>query len=329
MERRIGLTLGDPAGIGAEIILKALSRLSKQERQLLLIIGSRFVLEKVGLNLNKIKYDLVDLDNVKKRNFSFGKTNLDCAKASLEYLDKAHRLIKAGEIYGIVTCPVSKRSINLVRDDFYGQTEYLGGLDSAKIVRMMLLASKLRFSLCTTHIPLKEVSKRLSIENIYKTICLTALELERFFKIKMPKIGICGLNPHLGEAGLLGREEIDFIKPAILKSQKILKNIKVFGPHLLEGIVLKMREGQLDAAICFYHDQAMLPLKLLYQETGINLTLGLSFVRTSPLHGTAFDIAGKDKANPNSLLDAIRLTLRLVANAKDSSKKIPRSEFPY
>ncbi|MEW6008433.1 MAG: 4-hydroxythreonine-4-phosphate dehydrogenase PdxA [Candidatus Omnitrophota bacterium] len=310
--KKIGITLGDPSGIGPEVIVKALSGLSSREIGLLCIIGNSFVLERIpGWSRFSKKIYLFDLDNINKNRFCFGRVSSEFGKASLEYLNFSLALIKAKEFSALVTCPVNKYSINLIYRNFLGQTEYLAKFDHARLVRMMLLSKELKFSLVSTHLPLKTVCQKLKKEDIVETIVLTALELKRLFFRSHPKIGVCGLNPHLGEGGLVGKEEDQIIKPAIIQAQKKIKVAQISGPWALEKIVFALEKREIDTGICLYHDQAMVPLKLLKPKRGINLTLGLSFVRTSPLHGTAFDIAGKNNADPTSLIDAIRLALEL------------------
>lgn len=314
MKKRIAITMGDPCGIGPEIIAKALLALSDTERGHLVIFGSLRVLKKAAGDRLKNKIDIIDIDNLDTRRFSFGQESKISGQASLDYLKVALEAVKAKEVFGLVTCPVSKYAINLVEKGFRGQTEYLAHFDKAKEVRMMLLASRLKFILVTTHMSLREACQKLTGKIITRTIIVSALELRRLFGLKKCAIGVCGLNPHLGEAGLLGREEADIIEPAIKRAKLQLPGCIILGPAASEKIVFNLQKGILDAAVCLYHDQAMVPLKILYPFRGVNLSLGLSFVRTSPLHGTAFDIAGKGKANALSLLDAIRLALQLTRN---------------
>ena len=179
---------------------------------------------------------------------------------------------------------------------------------------MMLLNRKLKFSLVTRHIPLKYVPARLDADKIYKTILLTHRSLKELFLIKNPRIGVCGLNPHASDNGLLGAEENKIIKPALMRVAKSIRNIE--GPLPADVAVLKAVQKKYDCLIAMYHDQALIPLKLSGAYTGVNLTLGLRFIRTSPLHGTAFDIAGKfNLANPSSLIAAIKLAIKLTKNA--------------
>lgn len=313
MNKKIAITLGDPAGIGPEILVKAIARLTSPERKRLLVIGSESILEKIkGYNKIRKSIEIIDLDNLDADGFTVGKASTACARAALDYLDEAISLVKKGEAEAMVTCPVNKFAIDQVSRGFCGQTEYIGRAFRAKSVRMMILSSKLKFTLVTTHVSLAQACQLLSQENLAQTIILTAVDLERLFAVKRAKIGVCGLNPHMGENGLIGREEIDIIRPAIEDAGKSLKKSKIYGPLALEKIVHSLLEGSLSAGICLYHDQAILPLKLLCPGKGVNMTLGLGFVRTSPLHGTAFDIAGKNKADCSSLLEAIRLTLDLT-----------------
>lgn len=317
MAKKIAITLGDPAGVGPEVIVKSLKELSLNEKKRIVIIGSSFVLDKIkGFKNAHNGAGFIDIDNLDKNGFSFGRMNASNAKASLEYLDIAVNMAKSKEISGIVTGPVSKYAIDLFYKGFRGQTEYIGRASNAKSVRMMILSSGLRFSLVTTHVALAQACRILSIANIFETISLTAFELKNLFNIPNPSIGVCGLNPHMGESGIIGREELDIIKPAIEEAGKKIKNLKVSGPLPLEKIVFSLKDSSISAGVCLYHDQAILPLKLLAPGEGVNLTLGLGFVRTSPLHGTAFDIAGKNRAKYASMLEAIKLTLRLAQRKK-------------
>lgn len=313
MNKKIAITLGDPAGIGPEILVKALARLTLPERKRLLVIGSENILNKInGFKAIRESIELINFDNLDEKKFSFGSVSTSCAKAALDYLDEAISLVKKGQARGMVTGPVNKFAIDLVLSPFRGQTEYIGRAFQAKSVRMMILSSKLKFTLVTTHVSLVQACQLLNQESIVQTISLTAADLKRLFAVKRAKIGVCGLNPHMGESGLIGRQELDIIQPAIEDARRLLRDTKIYGPLPLEKIVHSLLEGSLSAGICLYHDQAILPLKLLCPNKGVNMTLGLGFVRTSPLHGTAFDIAGKNRADCSSLLEAIKLTLDLT-----------------
>jgi 4-hydroxythreonine-4-phosphate dehydrogenase len=182
---------------------------------------------------------------------------------------------------------------------------------------MMLLNKYLRASLVTRHLALKKISFALTREAIYKTIVITYIALRGYFGIARPKICVAALNPHAGEGGFLGREEIERIRPAITKVRTIAKD--VFGPLPADSAYLKAKQGHIDAVVAMYHDQVLIPLKLLDLESGVNLTLGLGFVRTSPLHGTGFDIAGKNIASEASFVSAVKTAVKCTNNLKKSS----------
>jgi 4-hydroxythreonine-4-phosphate dehydrogenase len=239
-------------------------------------------------------------------------------KASLEYLDKAIELIKNKEIDCLVTCPVSKEAINLAGfRSFRGHTEYIARATGVKDFAMMLLNKRLRISLATRHIPLQEVSLQLDRNKIYKTILLTYKSLKELFCIKKPRLVVCGLNPHASDNGVIGKEENRIIKPMLTELRNRIKDVRIDGPEPAEIGILKAAQKRYDCVIAMYHDQALIPLKLSGGYTGVNLTLGLKFVRTSPLHGTAFDIAHKYAlADPASLIDAIVLAIKCTLNQK-------------
>lgn len=307
--------MGDPAGIGPAITMKAINKLKGLAD--FVVIGDKWVFSRVpgaGCRVSGVKF--IDLNNVAHKNFKFGKVKAEYGRASVEYLDKALELVKNNEIHCLVTCPVSKEAINLAGfDNFSGHTEYLAARTNIKYFVMMLLNKKLKISLVTRHIPLKDVSSRLNPDKIYQTILLTYRSLKELFLIKNPRIAVCGLNPHASDNGLFGGEENKIIRPALMRLKEIIRNVD--GPLPADIAVLKTAQKKYDCVIAMYHDQALIPLKLLDGYRGVNLTLGLWFIRTSPLHGTAFDIAGKfNLANPTSLIEAIRLAVRCTLNQK-------------
>jgi 4-hydroxythreonine-4-phosphate dehydrogenase len=311
---KVGITMGDPSGIGPEITLKAIQRLKGLAD--FVVIGDEWVLNKN--QKSKIKnqnYRFIDLNNVEHKNFKFGKIKAKYGRASIEYIDKALELIKNRQIDCLVTCPVSKEAINLAGfNKFCGHTEYLAKKTRTEDFAMMLLNKDLIISLVTRHIPLREVSLKLSRDKIYKTILLTYKSLEKLFSIPSPRIVVCGLNPHASDNGVIGNEENKIIKPVLERLRTKLKNIS--GPKPSDVAISEAKQKQYDCVIAMYHDQALIPLKLLGIGTGVNLTLGLPFIRTSPLHGTAFDIAGKGRACADSLIEAIKLAVRCALNLK-------------
>jgi len=315
---KVGLSMGDPAGIGPAIILKAFKALNKNVD--LRVIGDSFVLNKAAKAL-KIKSlpsaNLIDLKNVDRKSFKFGKLDAKGGRSSLQYLDKAIQLLKQNKIDCLVTCPVSKEAINLTGIHFLGHTEYLAEKNKAKDLLMMLINDQLKFSLVTRHIALKEVCRKFDSKNLKINILNTVKCLNSLFLIKKPKIVVCAVNPHASDNGLMGDEELSIIIPAIKELKKKLKNATLTGPLPADIAISLAAKGHFDSVIVAYHDQALIPLKLTDFNSGVNLTFGLGFVRTSPLHGTAFDIASKPAlANPSSLIAAIKLAVKCTLNQR-------------
>ncbi len=310
---KVGITMGDPSGIGPTIIAKALSKIKGLAE--IVVIGDEWVFNRTSYIVHRTsRTKFIDLNNVCRKNFKFGRIKAEYGRAAIEYLDKAMELIKKREIESLVTCPISKEAINLAGFGFYGHTEYLQERTKTKDIAMMLLNKELKFSLVTRHIPLKSVSGALTKDGLYKNIYITYRALKDLFHIENPRIVICGLNPHASDNGILGREENQLIKPVLNKLRSKVRYID--GPISADAAVLKAKQKKYDCVIAMYHDQALIPLKLLGSETGVNLTLGLPFIRTSPLHGTAFDIAETFSADPSSLIEAIKLAIKCTLNLK-------------
>lgn len=306
------ITMGDPAGVGPEVTLKALASRDVSGLANFLLIGDGFVLNKIRLqSCPEVKIPVLDLANVPKKNFYFGRARPSSGKASMQYIDAALKLIKSARIDGIVTGPVCKASVRASGyPDFEGHTEYLADRARVKDFAMMFVGPALKIVLVTRHMPMRKVPSSLSVSAIYKTIAITDKYLKVFFKMKNPRIGVAGLNPHAGESGLFGDEEKRLIIPAIRKASRNIRYLS--GPIPPDVIFYEAINNKFDAVISMYHDQALIPFKMLYFKSGVNLTLGLPFVRTSPDHGTAFDIAGKGIADPASMIEAIRLVCRLA-----------------
>jgi len=304
---RVGITIGDPSGIGPAITSKAMDKI-KGLADFVVIGDARL--------FNKIQgYKFVNLDNLGHKHFEFGKIRAEYGRASIEYLDKAIELIKNKEVDCLVTCPISKEAINLAGFHYSGHTEYLARQTDIKDVVMMLLNNRLRFSLATRHISLKKVASELKQDVLYKTIFLTHQSLKKFFAIRNPRIVVCGLNPHASDNGTIGREENRVIKPVLNRLKR--RSLHIDGPLSADIAIAKAYRKEYDCVIAMYHDQALIPLKLCGLHSGVNITLGLPFVRTSPLHGTAFDIASNYAfANPDSLIEAIELAVKCTANLK-------------
>ncbi len=308
--------MGDPSGIGPIITLKAIDSLKGLFD--FVVIGDKGVLNKTQYSiLNTQYFNLIDLKNINYKPFAFGKIKPEYGRASIEYLDKALELIKDGEIDCIVTCPISKEAINLAGFHYSGHTEYFSVRTNTNNSVMFLLNPEIKISLVTRHIPLKKVPSFINPEKIFSTVMLTYNSLRNLFFIKQPRIAVCGLNPHASDNGVIGDEEGKIIIPALERLKKA--GIKcVDGPLSADVAIAKTRLKQYDCAIAMYHDQALIPLKVLGDKLGVNLTLGLPFIRSSPLHGTAFDIAktGLNLANPDSLIAAIKLAAKCTVNLK-------------
>jgi len=311
----VGITMGDPSGIGPAIIHKAMNKIRGSAD--FVVIGDKWVFDQAsGVRPQAIGRKFIDLDNVAHKSFKFGKVRAEYGRASVEYLDKAIELIKNKRIDCLVTCPISKEAISLAGfNNFSGHTEYLAQRTNTKYFAMMLLNKKLRFILVTRHIPLKDVPSKLDADKISKTILLAYRSIKELFLIKNPRIAVCGLNPHASDNGLMGEEENRIIKPVLTRLAKKIRNIA--GPLAADVAALKAVQKKYDCVIAMYHDQALIPLKLSGNSSGLNLTLGLPFVRTSPLHGTAFDIASKPAlADPSSLIEAIKTAVECTLNLK-------------
>lgn len=320
----IGITMGDPAGIGPEIIMKALQGRSLRSFCRPVIIGHQSSLLEAGRALGlpplfspagkgsggagrgSIPLVKTGRDGPLSRP---GSVSARSGRLALAAIEKAVELVRAGAIAAVVTAPISKESIRKAGSPFPGHTEMLASLSGAKRYAMMLVGGPLRVSLATIHIPLKEVPPSLTTAGVLKVIELTWETLPAF-KVRKPVIAVCGLNPHAGEGGIMGSEDRQVVAPAVKKAQR--KGINVSGPYPADTIYHRAARGEFAAVVAMYHDQGLIAVKTLAFDTGVNLTLGLPFIRTSVDHGTAYDIAGTGVASPNSLIAAARLAADLA-----------------
>lgn len=305
--KTIGITLGDPCGIGPEVVSKALSQFSSRNRTHFLVIGDTPVFRYYFKNQKNVTF--LYLNRLPQKSFTIGKSNPAAAQASLWYLHKAIGLLHEKKINALVTAPVTKEGIFALGIPFYGHTEFLADAFKIKNFGMMFVAENLKMILVTRHIPLKAVSREINSKNVYATISLLALALKKYFKIAQPRIAVCGLNPHASEGGTIGTEETSKIIPAIHMAR--VKGMKVFGPFPSDTLFFPKFSAPYDAIVAMYHDQGLIPIKALYFSKLVNLTVGLPFIRTSPAHGTAFNIAGQKKADPSSMVEAIKLAEQL------------------
>jgi len=300
--------MGDPSGIGAQVIAKALAKSSIRQLAHFKIIGDYSIFKHYSA-CSWQNIDFVDLRCLSLNQWKRGEPNKHSATASLNYLYKAVDLIKNHDITALVTAPVGKEAISDIDPSFQGHTEFLAKAFNVKNVEMMFVAETMRTVVITRHIPLKKVPPSLGKQRIWETIDLTNQSLKHYFKIKNPHIAVCGLNPHAGEGGQIGSEEIQHIIPAIKKAKN--QKINIAGPFPADTLFKRDTSRRFDAIIAMYHDQGLIPIKTLFFNSVVNLTLGLPFVRTSPAHGTAFDIAKKTTANPSSMCEAIKLAAQL------------------
>lgn len=234
-----------------------------------------------------------------------GRPDPQWGSATLDYIRLAAKAALKGQVEAMVTCPISKEMIRNLRPTFTGHTEYLAHLSKSRSFGMMLAGQRLKVSLVTIHLSLKKALRILDIKKILTTIELTHQTMTRWFGIKEPHIAVAGLNPHAGEQGAFGSEEKTIIVPAIQAAQG--QGMRISGPYPADTLFYWAAQGRYDAVVALYHDQGLIPLKLLHFDTAVNITMGLPFIRTSVDHGTAFDIAGKGLANPESLTQAILL----------------------
>jgi len=322
VKKTVVITMGDPTGIGPEITFKALTKLKTTQNNHLIVIGplSLFKTQEKYKRLSKNK-SITFHDIPLPASYHKKISKQLAGKISLDALRVAVKMIKNNQAQALVTAPISKENVRLAGFKFTGHTEFLCHEFGTKKHAMMLFNKRLRVVLSTIHIPLKDVIPSLSQKMLVEKLGLTADALRFFFKTKAPKIAVCGINPHAGENSLLGKEEKQILVPAINKFLKSCRQTsKVFGPVSADAVFSRAIDGSYDAVLCHYHDQGLIPIKLLGVDDCVNLTLGLPFVRTSPGHGTAFDIAGKDKASPNSMIAAIKAAIDSPATYRATSK---------
>lgn len=326
----LAISMGDPAGIGPEVALAALCRRTRPCEAIL--VGDPEVFRAAAAVL-QLDLEFVDLDvratprrlpvysttAVPARYRRFGAprsaaARAACGEASYAAILGAFELVRTGRADGIVTAPISKQHVTAAGHDIPGHTELLAELAGGVPVRMMMAGPKLRVVLVTTHLALADVPSALAVDGIDETIGITASALRERFGLARPRIAVTGLNPHAGEGGKFGDEEARVIAPAIRKARR--RRIDVVGPLAADSLFAEAAAGRYDAVVCMYHDQGLGPFKLLHFADGVNVTLGLPFVRTSPDHGTAFDIAGKGTASPSSMVAALEMAARMASDAR-------------
>jgi len=321
--------MGDPVGIGPEILVKALSNPKIYTLCKPLIIGDSHII-KQALKLLKFTNHIHIINDPDQGKYDFNTLDImdistihtDCSQllaptvetgaAMQDYIIKGIDLALTQRISGIVTCPITKTALKLAGSQFHGHTELLAHRTKAKEYAMMLTGKKLKVILVTIHIPLSQVVADLTQENIIKKIKLTNTSLINRFNIRTPRIAVAGLNPHAGEESMFGTEEENIIAPAVMHAKK--RGINVKGPLPPDTVFYQAVMGRYDAVVCMYHDQGLIPFKLTHFKDGVNTTLGLPIIRTSVDHGTAYDIAWKGIADHSSLTEAIKMAALQARN---------------
>ena len=333
----IGITMGDPAGIGPEIIAMALTDRQVYEVCHPVVLGDSAVLSAAilrigqnaprplsnGMSINRIStpaqaggkpgvIDLIPLSDLSSHAIEPGRPVVAGGKAMVNYILQAVEMAVQDEIQGMVTGPISKVLMHEAGYKYDGHTQLIAQKTNAKDYVMMLAGAKLRVVLVTIHCALKAVPNLLDQENVYKTIVITAKALKEDLGFSKPRLAVAALNPHAGEEGLFGTEEQNIITPAISLARQ--QGISVEGPFPADTLFNQAAAGRFEAVVAMYHDQGLIPLKLLHFSDAVNVTLGLPIIRTSVDHGTAYDIAGTGRADPSSLKAAIVMATEMVRN---------------
>jgi len=318
--------MGDPAGVGPEIILK--SARSVRTGPPLVIAGDLGALRAASALVPDApqavpwtpgdplpsaagRLPVIEVSRLKARALRAGKPTLEGADAAYRYIRTAAEMALAGSAAGIITAPINKEWLNRAGHHFAGHSELLAQMAGVRRWRMMFVGRQLRLALVTVHLGLAKVSRCLSEARVFDTIALLSEHLQHDARLSHPRVAVLGFNPHAGESGLFGREEIDAIQPAIARARS--QGIDAFGPLPPDTAFVRSNgRFRFDAAVAMYHDQGLIPLKMLDFDHAVNVTLGLPFVRTSPDHGTAYDIAGQGSARAESMSAAIRFAARVA-----------------
>ena len=315
----LGITMGDPAGSGPEISLKVLEK-NKEYRECSIIYGSISILEyyKEKLKLKDIKFNIIkntkefkkdyinviQVFDIDMKDITIGKVSGLCGEAAYKYIERAIQDALQGDIAVVITAPINKEALNKGGYHYEGHTEIFAKLTNTKKYAMLLWSEKLSVVHVSTHCSLQDACRKVTKDRVLNVIELSGKFLQQL-GVKEPRIAVAGLNPHSGEAGLFGTEEIEHIIPALNQAKK--DNWKVEGPIPPDTVFLKAYRKEYDVVVAMYHDQGHIPIKLLAFDEGVNVTLGLPIIRTSVDHGTAFDIAGKGIASEKSILKALIL----------------------
>ncbi len=327
---KVGITCGDINGVGLEVVMKTFldNRMHQVCTPVIYASNKMVSLQRKMLNMNDLQYITVKSGNdiiLRKTNVincweeevpvEFGKDTADGGKYALRSLESAISDLKEKHIDVLITSPINKHNIQSAEFKFKGHTEYLAEKFPSPAHLMFLVSDTLRIAVVSGHIPMKEVAAFLSQDKIVTTLKLMNQSLKRDFNVRKPKIAVLGLNPHAGDAGLLGKEESEIIIPSIKKCFD--EGLFVYGPYSADGFFGSSAYKNFDAVLAMYHDQGLIPFKTIAFSSGVNFTAGLSIVRTSPDHGTAYDIAGKGIASEDSFREAIYTAIDIAKNREE------------
>ncbi len=327
VKSRLAITLGDPAGIGPEVTVRALQKLRDRSNVSFLVLGKAPILNAIAQKL-KLKVRFKDISSLSSwteqkefipcflkgvlpAKFMRGKSKTSLTRLAVQSIELSVQLAIERVVDAVVTAPINKAALKKAGFNIPGHTEFMAKLSGTKDFEMMLIGGPLRVVLVTRHTPIKKIASLLTKEGVRDTILLTDRELRRSFGIAKPRIVVCGLNPHAGEEGTIGIEEISIIEPGVALARKRSKAL-ISGPLSPDALFYDAYQGRFDAVVCMYHDQGLIPLKMISRGHGVNVTLGLPFVRTSPDHGTAYDIANKFVADSGSMEEAIKTAIHIA-----------------
>ncbi|MFH0946151.1 MAG: 4-hydroxythreonine-4-phosphate dehydrogenase PdxA [Planctomycetota bacterium] len=320
----LAVSCGDPAGVGPEVIASALLRVCQQgaDASRFILLGDPRVFAAVGLD-EQGGFRFQAAGSWDPKADPAGGPSPRSGAAAVAALEAAIDLALTGAADGVVTGPLSKEAMRAAGHPWPGQTELLIERCKAGEALMLFVADRLRVALLTRHVPIREVPGLIDQESIERTLLLLTQSLERDFGVVSPTIGVAALNPHAGEHGLFGSEERDCIAPAVLRSNQ--RGLRVLGPMPADTLFVRQKSGEFDAVLALYHDQGLIPLKLMGFGRAVNVTAGLPIVRTSPDHGTAYDIVGKGIADPSSMAAAIDVATLMIRNRRSFLNPNPRT----
>lgn len=330
----IAITMGDPAGIGPEVLVKAIAQGAVHQWCRPLVLGDATVLSSLlpkasgALSLRVVSrpsdvlgvpgvVELMEISSLGTGKTRPGRPTVEGGKAMVTYIERAVELALSGEAAAVVTCPINKALMHQAGYPYEGHTQMIAHLTGRDEYVMMLAGETLKVALVTIHCPFKEVHRLLTADMVYRTIRVTHRALQEDFGCPAPRLGVAALNPHAGEEGLFGAEEEEVIQPAVRRARE--EGMAAVGPLPADTLFYRATTGAFDAVVAMYHDQGLIPVKLLHFSNAVNITLGLPIIRTSVDHGTAYDIAESWQADPSSLIAAVRLAAEVAHNRRKRS----------